>query len=321
MKHNKKLLLLASTVIATSVLAAPIAEASTYVVGKGDTLTKIAKTNSTTVEKIKEWNQLNNDLIFVGQKLALSATKVEQSPKPAKPQTKPIKVVSVTTQQSATESKISQYQVEKGDTLTKIANKFSINVAELKKLNNLASDKIFVGQTLRIDKNVQEVGEPVKEFSSDVVKETDQQIDKQLLKEKPVLAAPSVVGQASYAKVISLASELMGIPYQYGGNTPEGFDCSGFVRYVFSNAGVDIARKSSKDYFLNDTTLVETPVAGDVVFFKDTYIAGISHMGIYLGDGAFIHAGTNGVELSKLEYEYWDTRFVAFKRFNQFITK
>ena len=68
---------------------------------------------------------------------------------------------------------------------------------------------------------------------------------------------------------------------------------------------------------MNDTTVVSNPMPGDVVFFKNTYKSGISHMGIYLGDGTFIHAGDNGVEQSNINYSYWKDRFVAFKRFNE----
>ena len=309
MSYNKKLLLFTSALIATSVVAPPFAEASTYVVAKGDTLTKIAKTSNTTIAQLKEWNKLKNDTIFVGQKLVI------QSSKASKPAAKTVTV--------SNEKTVSTYKIEKGDTLSKISKQFGVSIADLQKWNNLQSDKIFVGQVLKLNPTAQisNIGEPVKEFSNEVTTSTDQQINHQLSKEVPIGQVPSKNVQAVYKKVIELANRLIGTPYLYGGNTPEGFDCSGFVRYVYSNAGIDIVRKSSKDYFLTDTTTVETPVPGDLVFFKDTYIAGISHMGIYLGDGVFIHAGTSGVELSKLEYEYWNTRFVTYKRFNQLASK
>ncbi|SOB90925.1 peptidoglycan endopeptidase LytE [Ureibacillus xyleni] len=309
MSYNKKLLLFTSTMIAMSIVAPQIADASTYVVSKGDTLTKIAKTSNTTIQQLKDWNKLKNDKIFVGQKLVVEASKT------SKPVASTITV--------AKEIDNSTYKVEKGDTLSKISKKFSVTISDLQKWNKLQSDKIFVGQVLKLDQAAQitNIGEPVAEFQNEVVAATDQQITNQLLKEVPIGQTPSTEVHTLYNKVIELANSFIGTPYVYGGNTPEGFDCSGFVRYVYSNAGIDIIRKSSMDYFINDTTVVETAVPGDLVFFKDTYIAGISHMGIYLGDGIFIHAGSDGVELSKLEYEYWKSRFVTFKRFNQLVSK
>lgn len=335
MIQNKKLLLLSSAIIATSVIAAPIAEASTYIVQKGDTLTKIAKANGTTVQQLKAQNNLNNDLIFVGQKLVVSnsSNNINASGKGTSKPSSEAKNNGVNSSQptgtvknetasetlSSQQNKQTTYTVAKGDTLTKIAKLFNVNVAQLKEWNNLKSDTIFIGQTLKIGNSSAsaDLGEPAQQAERDKLGETNQQIEEQLANETSILSNSLGEGQAVYNKVIEIANSLLGTPYLYGGNTPAGFDCSGFVRYVYAEAGLNIIRKSSKDYFFNDTTVVETPIPGDLVFFKDTYVKGISHMGIYIGNGEFIHAGTKAVELTKLEYEYWDSHFVAFKRFNQ----
>ncbi|RTQ94338.1 C40 family peptidase [Lysinibacillus telephonicus] len=344
MIQNKKLLLLSSAIIATSVIAAPIAEASTYTVQKGDTLTKIAKANGTTVQQLKAQNNLNNDLIFIGQKLVmpnssnLNEAKSKGTNKPSSEvknngsnnnqATRDVKkettsVTSKSQQNNLKEAKTATYTVAKGDTLTKIAKLFNVNVAQLKEWNNLKSDTIFIGQTLKIGNSstTADLGEPVQQAERDKLGETNKQIEEQLANEASILSNTLGEGQVVYDKVIEIANSLLGTPYLYGGNTPAGFDCSGFVRYVYAEAGLNIVRKSSKDYFFNDTTVVESPVPGDLVFFKDTYEKGISHMGIYIGNGEFIHAGTKAVELTKLEYEYWDSHFVAFKRFKQLNSK
>ena len=69
-------------------------------------------------------------------------------------------------------------------------------------------------------------------------------------------------------------------------------------------------------YFEEDTIKVKNPLPGDVVFFKNTIIPTISHMGIYIGNDEFIHAGTNGIAIANLNTKYWSERFVAFKRLN-----
>lgn len=340
MKSKKHLILVSAGVIATSLLVTPVAQASTYIVQKGDTLTKIAKENNTTVNHLKTWNSLNNDLIYIGQKIAV--TKSATAMKPAakilvavnkeKQQTTPVssKVAANTVQKIANTS---SYKVAKGDTLTKIASKYSVNIADLMNWNNLKADTIYIGQTLKIQAENQQdksakpeqsensasdqlvVAEPILVFPEKEKINADESIKKQLLNERAIPFNPNKTGQVLYEEAVALALSLENVPYVYGGNTPDGFDCSGFVRYVYANAGLDLTRKSSEDYFMSDTTIVENPVPGDIVFFKNTYKSGISHMGIYLGDGTFIHAGNNGVELSNINYSYWKDRFVAFKRF------
>ncbi|WP_107942103.1 C40 family peptidase [Metasolibacillus fluoroglycofenilyticus] len=273
----------ASTLI-LSALVVPAAEAASYTVQKGDTLTKIAKEHELTVQQLKQWNNLKSDAIFVNQKLMLASPEVKA--------TKVEKVEKAVVEEKTTNA--TTYTVKRGDTLTVIAQKNNMTVEQLKELNKLQSDFIYINQQLQVNNVAQS----------------------NLITEQVITVAPGTNGQAVYHRVVELAHELLGTPYLFAGNTIEGFDCSGFVKYVYSNAGLDISRKSSLDYFLQDTTAVEEPMPGDVVFFKNTYIPNISHMGIYIGEDQFIHAGTTGVEISKVTHSYWAERFVAFKRFN-----
>ena len=95
----------------------------------------------------------------------------------------------------------------------------------------------------------------------------------------------------------------------------EGFDCSGFIYFIHSQAGLDITRKGSDNYF-TETLQIAEPVPGDLVFFQNTYKEGISHMGIYLGENEFMHAGSKGVEIASLDLAYWKDRFV-FNKFDR----
>lgn len=132
---------------------------------------------------------------------------------------------------------------------------------------------------------------------------------------EPLAGPISMSGQAVYANIASIAPEFVGTPYVFGGKTPAGFDCSGFIHYVHQFAGLDLLRMSSEDYY-KQATKVNVPEVGDLVFFKDTYKTGISHMGIYMGENKFVHAGSKGVEMTNLSNTYWQQHFVAFKRFN-----
>ena len=321
--------ILASTAM-TTVLIAPIVEASTYTVEKGDTLSKIAMKHNTTIALLKEWNNLQSDSIYIDQKLIVS--KKQQTSSNTNSLASSAQNTSTAIKPSATTAKIDTYVVAKGDNLTKIASKNNTTVAKIKQWNGLTSDNIYMDQTLIIRKeelasagpvvsllgpnSSETLGDSPTVAPSPGVSSADQEIAAQLAKEKKIKIDPSAVNLEKYADAISLANSLLGTPYVYGGNSVNGFDCSGFVSYVYSTAGFSITRKSSLDYFMNDTTIVANPVPGDAVFFKNTYISTISHMGIYIGDNQFIHASSNGVEVSSLSHDYWDTRFVAFKRFN-----
>lgn len=321
--------ILASTAM-TTILIAPIVEASTYTVAKGDTLSKIAVKHNTTIALLKEWNNLQSDSIYIDQKLIVS--KKQNTSNNTNSFASSTQNPTTAIKPSATTAKISTYVVVKGDNLTKIASKNNTTVAKIKQWNGLTSDKIYMDQTLIIRKEELASTGPIVSLTgpsslgttggssvgapSQDILNADQEIAAQLAKEKKIQTAPSVKNLEKYTDVITLANSLLGTPYVYGGNSVDGFDCSGFVNYIYSNAGFNVTRKSSLDYFMNDTTIVANPVPGDVVFFKNTYIPTISHMGVYIGNNQFIHAGSSGVEVSNLSYEYWDTRFVAFKRFN-----
>lgn len=120
----------------------------------------------------------------------------------------------------------------------------------------------------------------------------------------------SVKPSSSYAEsIINIAHELKGVRYSYGGTTPSGFDCSGFVQYVFRQAGRSITRTTASQY--NETTRISQSQAqpGDLIFFKQD--KSVDHVGIYLGDGKFIGAQTStGVAVATFTSGYW-ARYVA----------
>lgn len=112
--------------------------------------------------------------------------------------------------------------------------------------------------------------------------------------------------------VVQDARSLIGTPYEWGGDSPSGFDCSGFIQYIFQQQDITLPRTVSETW--NFAQSVDRPSVGDLVFFE-TYQPGPSHMGVYIGDGKFIHAGsTNGVEISELGSSYWESKYIGAKR-------
>ena len=126
--------------------------------------------------------------------------------------------------------------------------------------------------------------------------------------------------QAKMQEVIINALSLTGIKYKYGGSSPEtGFDCSGFVRYVFRNAAnltlPPTARAISQ---IGKTVKKDELQPGDLVFFN-TLKSAFSHVGIYIGDNKFIHAPRTGanVRVESLQQSYWASRFNGAQRLDK----
>lgn len=126
------------------------------------------------------------------------------------------------------------------------------------------------------------------------------------------IAISTTTAHEHRGQIAATAKTFIGIPYRWGGTTTAGFDCSGYLQYVFNQLGITLPRTVSDMW--NATKPVNKPSIGDLVFFE-TYKPGPSHAGIYLGDGKFIHAGeSNGVAISELNGSYWNERYLGAKR-------
>jgi len=115
--------------------------------------------------------------------------------------------------------------------------------------------------------------------------------------------------------IVQEAKEHIGTPYVFGGTTPNGFDCSGFVRYVYKQAGINLPRSSGDQYTVGSSVESDNLQPGDLVFFGNTYKSGISHAGIYVGKDKFISASSSkGIIIDSIKSSYWAPKFVGAKR-------
>ena len=116
-------------------------------------------------------------------------------------------------------------------------------------------------------------------------------------------------------KAVAVAREMIGKPYRYAGDTPAGFDCSGLVRYSYGRAGIGMPRATQAQLQGTKLISVRSMRPGDLLFF-DQEGKKASHVGIYLGDGRFIHAPSTGgrVRTDSLGADYWKKHFVEARR-------
>ena len=110
---------------------------------------------------------------------------------------------------------------------------------------------------------------------------------------------------------MQIARKYVGAPYRWGGSAPSGFDCSGLVRYVYAQVGVELPHNAAKQYALGAPVARDDLQPGDIVFFD-----GLRHNGIYLGEGRFIHARQTGkrVAIAGLDEAWYAERWVGARR-------
>ena len=126
---------------------------------------------------------------------------------------------------------------------------------------------------------------------------------------------PGAGGTVDGYALSSAALSLRGAPYRFGGTDPNGFDCSGLVRYVFGQHGLPMPREAREQFKVGKTVPRDRLEPGDLVFFS-TVAPGASHVGIAIGGDQFVHAPSERgvVRVDQLTTQYWASRFIGAKR-------
>lgn len=120
--------------------------------------------------------------------------------------------------------------------------------------------------------------------------------------------------------LVSYAKSFLGVPYRYGGSTPSGFDCSGFINYIFGNFGFSLVRTSYGLAELGETVSLSSIRPGDLMFFKGSNArsSSIGHVALVVevlqNDIKFIHAANDGVRIDHLKTDYYIRRYMKSKR-------
>ncbi len=269
-----------------------------YTVQNGDNLWLIANRFNTTVEAIMYVNNLSSEILIPGQELLI--------PKPGT--TVPSTTENRSTAPSRSQSDTVKYVVQDGDSLWSIALKFQTSVEAIKELNGLTSDLIRPGMTLRVSgkssspsqqqqasSNSRPASQPKKENSTKT-KQNENKVNPPQPK----------------ANILETAKQFLGVPYKYGGSSPSGFDCSGFVQYVYGLHGIKLPRVAADQ--AKAGTKVDTPAVGDLVFFAEN--GSVVHVGIYAGNNTFIHANRKqGVIFTSLNQQWYKERYIGANRY------
>jgi LysM repeat protein len=265
-----------------------------YAVKSGDTLHDIAKAFSTSVEMLKAANQLESELIKPNQILVIPTTvKREKTHAVHKPR-----------------KETDLYVVKSGDTLSGLSVKTGVPVEEIKQLNHLQSHRLQIGQELFLKKleasieDEEEVGDGDHRIAA----------PKASWREESITPAPEPLERWTSPEERSLfvrvAKTFLGVPYRLGGATMRGIDCSAFVKKVYEIFGVALPRTAREQSCVGRLIGKDELQEGDLVFFQ-TRRARRTHVGIYIGNGEFVHASSwnKEVKVDHLDKPYFHQQF------------
>lgn len=207
-----------------------------------------------------------------------------------------------------------EHIVQPGETLYRIAQSIGSTVSALAQANDLENPNMLsVGQRLILPTSSPTTPAPAATPTVSAPAEAPRLTASARGGESP--AAPA--RDTARPGAVEIARSLIGTPYAWGGASPSwGFDCSGFTSYVYSRIGQSLPRDVWGQYGATRPVSPDQRQPGDLVFFANTYTAGLSHVGIYSGNGRFIHSQdeNTGVVESSLGESYWASRYAGARR-------
>lgn len=265
----------------------------------GKNLKKMVQKKNTVVKQSRSVRSATAKASRRGELVGIGSAKASKAQKRAakkKFNRTPIEVV-----EDEQDPEFIEYRVQKGDTIEKLAERFSVDRQDILDLNAIRKSTLTPGVKLVIPKETREdalgdepvilsTGKPLKSWTNE--------------EERGVL--------------VKVARSFSGAPYKYGGDSVRGLDCSAFVRKMYEIFDVQLPRTAREQFQTGVKVNKEELTTGDLVFFRTKRFAKHpTHVGIYIGDGKFIHASSvlkRGVKVDSLNEGYFDRTYTGAVR-------
>lgn len=282
--------------------AKSLAGTGVYEVKEGDSLWTISRKFGVSPEEIAKANGISlNKTLKIGEKLIIPKAGM----KIAKEEKKTVKVSSTPRTPSASRKGGIIYQVRAGDSLWTIGKRFGVSPEKIASANGISLNKTLqIGDKLIIPSQVR------KQIAHSHLSKAKKTIIARKEKTSSKNMGNGVPG------VVGTALAYQGVRYSYGGFSSRGFDCSGFVKYVYQRHGLNLPHNAAAQYGYGKPVSKGELQPGDLVFFRTGRSRGINHVGIYIGNGKFIHASSarGRVRIDSLNEGYYKSHFVGAKR-------
>jgi peptidoglycan endopeptidase LytE len=293
MKHTAKLCAVFSLFFlfpSTALASSPV-----YVVSAGDTLSKIAREHHTTVQQLIQVNQLATDRLAIGQMLLLPEAAAVQSPQPA----------AVNQERDPADAVESVGSAPKAMVHVNV-----LNVRQQPSTSSRILGKLLYGMMV-------DVLESGQEWTKIAFSGTEAYVASEYITVQTNVPSPEKlpVGSEWADRLLEIVQPLLHTPYVLGGNTPDGFDCSGFTAYVYRQLGILLPRTSEEQFLTGQAVSLEEAIPGDLLFYDSLRKGRVSHVAMYMGNGMIVHANGTEVRFEKLENMHKLYPFYGVKRY------
>jgi len=281
--------------------AKSLAGTGVYEIKEGDSLWTISRKFGVSPEEIAKANGISlNKTLKIGEKLIIPKAGM----KIAKEEKKTVKVSSTPRTPSASRKGGIIYQVRAGDSLWTIGKRFGVSPEKIASANGISLSKTLkIGDKLVIPSQGRKL----------IARAHPPKVKKTIIARKGKTSSNKGKGVPG---VVGTALAYQGVRYSYGGFSSRGFDCSGFVKYVYQRHGLNLPHNAAAQYGYGKPVSKSELKPGDLVFFRTGRSRGINHVGIYIGNGKFIHASSarGRVRIDCLNEGYYKSHFVGAKR-------
>jgi LysM repeat protein len=301
----KRLVLWAGAIVLLIVFGpAPSSAAQVvHTVKSGDSLYSIAKKYSVPVASLKQLNHIDGSKkLKLGQTIVVKRDGDVVQTNTGKKKGKQLSTKVRTQEASAPDiADYIEHKVRRGDTLENLALQYNVEKEEIVDLNNMRAGKLKPGKTLLIPRPEQE-----DEGREIIVLTAPKPMKAWKTREEPYM-------------LVKVAKSFMGAPYKFGGESVRGLDCSAYVKKIYDIFDVQLPRSAREQIHVGAPINKEQLAVGDLVFFKTRrYAKYPTHVGIYIGDGQFIHSssgqGKIGVKIDALSSDYYSRVYTGATR-------
>jgi peptidoglycan DL-endopeptidase LytE len=289
-----------------STVAATCASEVVHKVKQGENLWTIAKKYKIPVSALQGLNGFgSSSKLKVGQSVIVKKEPDREQPPAGRKEKAQKNKPPVVEETVASSDEFMEYKVKKGDTLEQLARQFDVETQDIVDANDLKGNRLKPGRSILIPKSgPEDVSEEFVTLSLGPLKPWKNRDEQYML--------------------VKVAKSFMGAPYKLGGESVKGLDCSAFVKKIYDIFDVQLPRCAREQYRVGNKINRDRLVVGDLVFFKTRrYAKYPTHVGIYIGDGNFIHSssgyGKIGVKIDSLASDYYTRAYVGATRVKQSI--